>query len=85
MMDTIKKINNVLRIIIITLLLITAWSVTHFKFGDCDKCSFNIKDKTYSKQGFLDLYFDKCFTKAKNLFIPLGFDELSPKQQNEQK
>ena len=84
MMDTIIKINNILRIIIIALLLITAWSVTHFKFGDCDKCSFDIEGKTYSKQGFINLYFDKCFIKQSYINFS-GFGELSLKQLNEQK
>ena len=79
-MDLIK-INKKLRIIIIILLLVTAWSVIKFKFGDCDKCSFDIKDKTYSKQGFLDLYFDKCFMKQSNFNFPLKFDLPSQEQQ----
>lgn len=72
----IEKINKVLRIIILLLLILVAILSVHYKFDDCSKCSFQIKESNYNIDEFMGLYSKKCFQENQpNLSLPFELSQ----------
>ena len=65
------NINNFLRYTIIVLLILLAILSVTLKYDNCNKCSFEINNKTYDSSGFINLYIEKCLKPEPNL--PLNF------------
>ena len=66
----IEKLNKVMRIVIIVAILFIAVESLILKYGDCDKCKFEVKGKTYDAARFMQLYQDKCLNYNKKWVMP---------------
>lgn len=64
------KINTILKICIIISLLILAILSISYKFGDCDKCSFKINNKSYNSKEFMSIYQEKCLKDNETNLMP---------------
>jgi len=73
------EINKILKYIIIILLILFLILSSIYKFDSCNKCSFEIDNKTLNTNEFMDLYGDKCLSSQDSLKPFLPFQE----KQNE--
>jgi hypothetical protein len=63
-----QKLNKLIKYLIIVFLITLAILSYTYKFGNCDKCSFEINDTKINSKEFMEIYQPICL-KAENRYI----------------